>query len=160
EKSQNYLINESKESLFYSASLVLDKLTKGEIKEIIPFDNLLNPDYKLKLKDEKILESSLNLSRATSEQLYLAVRLSRIMDIKSKLPIILDDSFVNFDSVNLKNTLEVLKDISKTNQIFILTCHSEIVSLADNVFDNPKYYKIEDGTINNSDYKNLHDYLV
>ena len=83
------------------------------------------------------LKNENELSRGTREQLYLAFRLGYAQNygangINSRLPLIIDDAFVNFDRTRLTNVLIALKEFSKTNQILFFTCHKEyITSLID-----------------------------
>ncbi len=83
------------------------------------------------------------LSRGMREQLYLALRLAYASNYskdkitlepngRADLPIIIDDAFVNFDEKRTKNALNCLKEISKTNQVFLFTCHDEIVNMLSN----------------------------
>ena len=73
------------------------------------------------------------LSRGTREQLYLAFRLGYVQNYGSdgtnyKLPLIIDDAFVNFDKERLTNILNALKEFAKTNQVLFFTCHKEYIT--------------------------------
>lgn len=63
------------------------------------------------------------LSSGTLDQLYLAVRLAISDTIGSveKMPILLDDTFVNFDRDRLKAAIEVIQEITKKRQVIMLT---------------------------------------
>ncbi|HET6871547.1 MAG TPA: hypothetical protein VFH42_01040, partial [Sporolactobacillaceae bacterium] len=67
------------------------------------------------------------LSRGTAEQLYLSIRLALItlFDHPITLPLIIDDSFVNFDPIRLNGVMRVLQHVSNERQVLILTCHSD-----------------------------------
>ncbi|MTT30473.1 AAA family ATPase [Terrilactibacillus sp. BCM23-1] len=67
------------------------------------------------------------LSRGTSEQLYLSIRLAlaSIVETKEALPIIIDDSLVNFDQERRSQVLSVLTEVSKKHQVILFTCHKE-----------------------------------
>lgn len=69
------------------------------------------------------------LSQATTEQLYLSIRLALAINYKSPspLPIIIDDSFVNFDKERTKRALALIHNIGKEHQILFFTCHSHVV---------------------------------
>lgn len=69
------------------------------------------------------------LSRGSAEQLYLAMRLalSEAVSGQGKLPILLDDLFVNFDASRLAGALSVLKGVSSRHQIIMMTCHKHVV---------------------------------
>lgn len=63
------------------------------------------------------------LSRATAEQLYLALRLAFIVQINRtiKLPVLIDDCFVNFDEQRRNELLALLEEISAETQIICFT---------------------------------------
>ncbi|WP_246938857.1 ATP-binding protein [Bacillus pinisoli] len=67
------------------------------------------------------------LSQATSEQLYLAIRLSLAYYYQTSIrfPIIIDDSFVNFDEERYKRTMNVLQSQFTTRQVIFFTCHKQ-----------------------------------
>jgi uncharacterized protein YhaN len=65
------------------------------------------------------------LSRGTSEQLYLSLRLALInlFDHPITLPLIVDDGFVNFDPTRLNGVMRVLQQVSNERQVLVLSCH-------------------------------------
>lgn len=69
------------------------------------------------------------LSRGTAEQLYFALKLAFIEQIKDKinLPILIDDSFVNFDDRRVSYIEKLLKRISENNQVLIFTAQEKLV---------------------------------
>ena len=69
------------------------------------------------------------LSRGTAEQLYFALKLAFVEQIKDEinLPILIDDSFVNFDDNRIKYIEQLLKKISENNQVFIFTAQENLV---------------------------------
>jgi uncharacterized protein YhaN len=158
-KVQQSFIDNAKDSLLSGASSILNKITSGEYKSILPGDNLLMSDFKTITKEEEENNSYDTLSRGTGEQIFLAVRLNRIMETEAKLPIILDDPFVNFDSLHTKNTLEVIKDLSRENQIFILTCHPEVVEAAQSTLPGAQYWKLDKGSFELTNGDSLTNYL-
>ncbi|MBP1937717.1 ATP-binding protein [Paenibacillus sediminis] len=72
---------------------------------------------------------SARLSRGTAEQLYLAMRfaLADSMSGLTKLPLLFDDIFVNFDAARLDGTLTVLQQVAEMHQIVLMTCHQHVV---------------------------------
>ena len=64
------------------------------------------------------------MSSATIDQIYLALRMAtaKLMN-KDKLPLFLDDSFVNYDNKRLKTVLDYLYK-NYRSQIIIFTCHT------------------------------------
>lgn len=69
------------------------------------------------------------LSRGTAEQLYFALKLAFVEQIKDEinLPILIDDSFVNFDDKRIKYIEQLLKKISENNQVLIFTAQENLV---------------------------------
>ena len=81
-------------------------------------------DQKLKLvRADKTSFDVHELSKATTVQLYLSLRLAFITEISDlvDLPVLIDDAFVDFDSNRTENIMELVKDISKNNQIIYVT---------------------------------------
>ena len=65
----------------------------------------------------------IKLSTGTTDQLYLALRLSMIDELsKENLPIILDESFAYSDNNRLKNMLQYLTSDLNNHQTIIFTC--------------------------------------
>ena len=69
------------------------------------------------------------LSRGTAEQLYFALKLAFIEQIKDEinLPILIDDSFVNFDDQRVSYIDQLLQKISENNQVLIFTAQKNLV---------------------------------
>ena len=91
--------------------------------------------------------------------MFLAVRISRIKEISPSLPVILDDSFVNFDIAHTKNTVKALVKLSMTHQIFVLTCHATLVELIMSQSPKAQYIKLERGKFTESLGEDLKEYL-
>ncbi|MCH7750080.1 MAG: AAA family ATPase [Acidobacteria bacterium] len=72
------------------------------------------------------------LSRGTREQLYLALRFGLIQtmgDEAERLPVIVDEILVNFDLERARRAAAAFVELSRTNQVLVLTCHQWIVDL-------------------------------
>lgn len=69
------------------------------------------------------------LSQATSEQLYIAIRfsLAYTMHPNHSFPFIIDDSFVNFDSHRLASAMSLIKELAKEHQVLLFTCHQHVM---------------------------------
>ncbi|WKB36695.1 hypothetical protein QS257_06805 [Terrilactibacillus sp. S3-3] len=65
------------------------------------------------------------MSRGTAEQLYLSLRLAlaSVFDGEETLPIIIDDSLVNFDGKRRNQALTLLSEVARSRQVILLTCH-------------------------------------
>lgn len=155
---KNFMLD-TKENLLNGGSRVFEKLTSGEYKNIEIGENILSSDFMVEKKDGDLIKSSDYLSRGTKEQLFLSVRISRIEEIKEKLPIIIDDSFVNFDMKTLESTVNIINSLSERNQIFIMTCHKSLVNLIAKVNKNASYFKLEEGNFQKTDSFELGKYL-
>jgi len=75
------------------------------------------------------------LSGGAIDEFYLAFRLALIKLIfrDKKPPLLLDDPFVNFDSVRLANTLNFFKTLASDYQIIIFTLGDAYDKVADNI---------------------------
>ena len=65
------------------------------------------------------------VSRGTAEQIYVSLRLA-LADhtfAEDPFPLIIDDSFVNFDAKRTKRMLELLNKVSQRRQVLFFTCH-------------------------------------
>lgn len=141
---QNFILK-ARDTLLNNASSILGELTAGEYQKILPVDSLIEADFKTVLNSGEIHNTAAILSRGSSEQLFLAVRLSRILEIQPPLPVILDDTMVNFDQLHRERTVEVLCKLAETHQVFVLTCHPDLVqSIAERNF-NPQFWRLDRG---------------
>ena len=148
-----------REELLKNADSLLEELTSGEYDRILPNEDLRNPDFSFSLADGSVESSTDVLSRGTREQVFLAVRLGRIMEIKPAMPIILDDSFANFDPLHLERAVSILCRISRTHQIFILTCHPHLIHQIMETGEPCQYWQLEHGQFSRSDGDSLMRHL-
>ncbi|MCJ7791172.1 MAG: hypothetical protein MUP49_01970, partial [Dehalococcoidia bacterium] len=76
-----------------------------------------------------------DLSGGVIDEFYLAFRLAlaRLIFGDKKPPLILDDPFVNFDSVRLASTLSFFKALASDYQIIIFTLSNVYDKVADNI---------------------------
>lgn len=70
------------------------------------------------------------LSQATKEQAYVALRLSLAGELleQAPFPIIMDDPFVHFDAVRLSQMTGLISKLAKNHQIIVFTCHETLSS--------------------------------
>ena len=151
-------MDKTKNKLFDRASKTFNQMTNGEYKQILPPDKLTEVDFKAVLNNENKQKTNV-LSRGTKEQLFLAVRLSRIKKITPPLPVIMDDTLVNFDRFHLDQTLEIFSDLSKSHQIFVLTCHPHFIKYLSDKKSNIQYWKLKDGIFSRSNAEQLITHL-
>ena len=66
------------------------------------------------------------MSQGTLDQIYLAIRLAivdHLDDGRDRLPLFLDEVFVNWDRERRKSAFDVLATMSERRQLFFFTCH-------------------------------------
>jgi len=69
------------------------------------------------------------LSQGTRDQIYLAIRLAIIDHLdagQERLPVFLDEVFVNWDPCRRKEGYAVLRSMAEHRQVFLFTCHPDI----------------------------------
>jgi len=68
------------------------------------------------------------LSQATKEQAYLALRFSLAVSMQRShpFPIIMDDPFVHFDRLRLQQVINLIKELQAHHQFIYFTCHEEM----------------------------------
>ncbi len=158
-KVRERFITRAEDELLEPASDMLRKMTGGEIEEIFPAEDLEEKDFAAVLSQGEKHESVETLSRGTREQLFLAVRLSRIKEIDPPLPVILDDSLVNFDRNHLSSAAQILSQLGQSHQIFLLTCHPHLVKYIHNSTGSAQYWHLEQGEFTRTDAEKLRNTL-
>ncbi|WP_296225313.1 AAA family ATPase [uncultured Lactobacillus sp.] len=106
----------------------LEILTGGRYLEILlPAKLSKKTPLKVVRKDKKKIPLAY-LSRGTQEQLYFALKLAFVMQIKDKidLPVLIDDSFVNFDGPRTGYIVDMLKKMSEDKQILVFTAREDL----------------------------------
>ncbi|MEH6943538.1 ATP-binding protein [Bacillus sp. JJ722] len=83
----------------------------------------------LQRKDGIVFEAK-EVSRGTQEGIYVALRLSLAGQsfTNEAMPIIIDDSFVNFDYQRVENVIQILQNLKQEHQIIFFTCHDYLLS--------------------------------
>lgn len=115
--------NERFPKMLESAKEYFKLLTGGRYVDII-----LDKKLTVVRKDGKKREVKY-LSRGTGEQLYFALKLAFVEQIKDKinLPILIDDSFVNFDDQRISYIEQLLQKLAEHNQVLIFTAQENLV---------------------------------
>ncbi|WP_028611299.1 AAA family ATPase [Paenibacillus harenae] len=108
-----------------SASRLIAGLTDGKYIRVLAAPG--EPGIRLETGDRKIIDSAM-LSRGTAELVYLAMRFALAEEASQsvKLPLLLDDVFVNFDGGRLQASARLAAELSKERQIIMMTCHKHI----------------------------------
>ncbi len=71
------------------------------------------------------------VSTGTLEQAYLSLRLAIVDHLdpgEERLPLFLDEAFVNWDDERRARGLEVVAEIAERRQVFAFTCHPSMAS--------------------------------
>lgn len=108
------------------AADILGKMTNGRYKEM-----KISRNFDISLKnDAGAMQRAYNYSGATVDQMYLALRLALVKSLSSKderLPVILDDPFVQYDSERKQLAYRAVDEFSKENniQIILTACLKE-----------------------------------
>ena len=79
---------------------------------------------------EEPLEVAPPLSTGTREQIYLTLRLAALDDLDAsgeRLPLFIDEAFVNWDQQRRGRGFDLLKEVSEVRQVFVFTCHELLV---------------------------------
>jgi uncharacterized protein YhaN len=126
QKTVNRFKEDRLPSMLKKAEQYLAFLTNGNYLRILPKTEANG--FLIERADHVLFEAN-ELSQATMEQIYFSLRLALATTIYKRypFPIIIDDSFVNFDHVRTSNVIELLKSI-KDNQILLFTCHQHLLS--------------------------------
>lgn len=113
-------------------SAYFQDLTGNAYKKVYaPTDNRL---FQVEANDETRYTVN-ELSQGTVDQLYVSLRMAigEIMSDKHRLPFIIDDAFVHFDTIRTKRMMEIVKMIAKRQQVIIFTCKKDVIDSAMNM---------------------------
>lgn len=135
ERVADPLVDEASD-IFRRVTREYEGIGHNEEFESLDFEAIRNDDARLD-PDQ--------LSRATTEQLFLSMRITRIRDIDTRLPVVVDDAMTNFDPAHQRRTLRTLAELAETNQIFFLACHPEMVDRVAETTDSAQYWTLDDG---------------
>ncbi|MEA2039785.1 MAG: AAA family ATPase, partial [Thermodesulfobacteriota bacterium] len=93
------------------------------------------------------------LSRATAEQLFLALRFGYMTNQAENTevpPVIMDDILVNFDENRSRYAAGAILELAGTHQILFFTCHPETISVFKKQDKNIPVYQIKQGKFEES----------
>ena len=112
--------------IFTKTSTYFSKITEGAYHRVIA------PDENELLQVEtpsKILYDVNDLSQGTIDQLYISLRLamSEVIIENQNIPFLMDDAFIHFDEIRTKRIMEIMKEISKKQQVILFTCKRDIL---------------------------------
>ena len=100
------------------ASRIFSRLTRGQYTKI----HLSDTQSKVKQENGQWMEA-FYLSKGALDQLYIAIRFAFIFQLakKMKIPVLIDDGFVNFDRERLSIMIELMEELSRVTQVFYFT---------------------------------------
>lgn len=101
------------------ANQIIREISKNSFDSII-FDEKLNPKIRTKEGYDMMLDQ---LSKGFIDQLSFALKLSINEEAFSKIFMVYDDAFINYDLERLRNALFFLLDAASFRQIIYFTCH-------------------------------------
>lgn len=111
-----------------SVSRSLKLITAGRYQTV----SIDHSDFQVRLEipERALPVTPEQLSRGAQEQIYLLLRLglTELMSSgRERLPLILDDPLVNYDTARLHHALDFLADLAAQSQILLFTKDAEIV---------------------------------
>ncbi|WP_019153361.1 ATP-binding protein [Robertmurraya massiliosenegalensis] len=126
QKTVNRFKEERLPTMLKKAEQYLSFLTEENYLRILPKPE--GNGFLIERKDHILFEAN-ELSQATTEQVYVSLRLALATTIYEKypFPIMIDDSFVNFDHVRTSKIIELVKGM-RNNQILFFTCHQHLLN--------------------------------
>lgn len=143
ERLHERFIEEVAGPLIDDASEIFQRITQ-EYDGIDHNDSFDDLDFEA-LRDGSVVHGSKELSRATGEQLFLALRFARIRQLDVSLPIVIDDAMTNFDPAHGARTFKTIAELAESHQVFFLTCHPEAIMLADSYGEPAQFWCLENG---------------
>ncbi len=116
----------------------IDKISNGRYKNV-NFNDTEGLQVELPSGDYSLAD---RLSIGTIEQMYLALRINILNEItEEKMPIILDESFVYYDTERLENIIKYLNE-NVENQIIIFSCSKREMEILNKLNINYKLVEI------------------
>lgn len=115
------------------ASEIFAALTGGSFEVV----RIKSSDFEMEVAAgaASVRRDTLSLSRGTLDELYFSLRLAlceMILPQDDAPPMVLDDVFVNFDDERCIRALELLREMAKTRQVILFSCHAREAALFEN----------------------------
>lgn len=122
----------------------LSAITDGRYRRLLPAHEGKDGVLSLETAEGRPVGLDEALSRGTKEQVLLSLRLAAADHMDQggeRLPLFVDEVFVNWDRGRRERGLELLRHLSESRQVFVFTCHAQVserlASLGSNVFELP-----------------------
>ena len=107
------------------------ELTAGRYGEVMVGDEF---EISVRSPERPSIVPAAALSAGARDQLYFAARLALSdlisSDKNEKLPLLLDDSFVEYDFERAGNALGILAQVARSRQVILFSCHRREIELA------------------------------
>lgn len=118
--------------ILYQAEKFFASLTGDHYQKIMVDDQGISV-----LNQQQQIFDVAELSLGTAEQLFISLRLGfiAVLSDQIKLPIMVDDGFVNFDNVRRERMLGLLKQLAEKNQVVYFTANDRIKEIGLPVLD-------------------------
>ncbi|MDQ1909741.1 AAA family ATPase [Paenibacillus sp. GD4] len=125
-KAKRLYEQDKQPSVMQRASGYFERMTGGRFTRIVA---PLGEQTVLAERAGGALVETARLSRGTAEQMYLCIRLALADEYAAsglKLPLVMDDIFVNFDEERLEHSLRLLQELAERHQLLLFTCHEHV----------------------------------
>jgi len=147
EKARKKYEEERQPEVIKEAESFFSEITDGRYKGVfVPLDE---DSIEVIAEDDSRLDHT-KLSRGTAEQLYLALRFGYIRSLgkgRTAYPVIADEILVNFDPGRAQAAVKGLRQLSKTHQVILFTCHPGTVKLVRKVEPRVRIVHLADGAL-------------
>ncbi|WP_284640864.1 AAA family ATPase [Paenibacillus silviterrae] len=125
-KAKRLYEQDKQPSVMQRASEYFERMTGGRFTRIVA---PIGEQTVLAERAGGALVETARLSRGTAEQMYLCIRLALADEYAAsglKLPLVMDDIFVNFDEERLEHSLRLLQELAERHQLLLFTCHEHV----------------------------------
>lgn len=133
EEARNLSVYPARELLERRAGEILHTATAGAYAKVGLDERTLRPQ--VWVSTVGAWKEATDLSQATSDQLYLALRLA-LLDVISgdrRPPLFLDEPFAHLDATRRRAMIAVLEAASRDRQVVLFTCWPDFDAVADRV---------------------------
>ena len=116
------------------ACAYLTQITGGRYNRIVMSEDQQGIRHYSPDAGEFIDPTQNRLSQGTSEQVFLSLRLGLVDHLDpdgESLPLLLDETFVNWDQERLIRGLSVLAQVAQKRQLILFTCHPWMIKMLD-----------------------------
>ena len=142
DKAKERFERENQPAVLSEASSHFSQITEGRYKKVVP-----DPESGFAVLTKKgVRIRPQRLSRGTAEQLYLCLRFGVISTCEpqgQKIPVMMDDIFVNFDPERMALAAKAVVNFSRQRQVLFFTCHPHIASTLMDISENGKLIQME-----------------